>query len=490
VKRCVSRFRVSRRHYKPEYLPVGYCLIFQEPELFLSEKYINQAEKYVFRSKKYIFPSLIYIFLAGKHIFPAGEYVNLSLIYVFLSSAHLKRASSRRLILWRCPSNWALMPTPVFPGLDCLALGLEAPLQYEMRPLACGLLSNPTGAARDGRPALAVCREAGLDVRALFSPEHGPRADLEGNVESGRMGDLPVHSLYGATRRPTPEMLEGLDAVLCDLQDVGARFYTYSSTLFHLLEEAMARGIIVVVLDRPNPLGGIQIEGPIIEEELRSFIGLAPLPVKHGMTMGELARYFVRWKNLDESLLRVAKVSGWSRNQTWPDTQLTWRQPSPNLPDYQSAAWYPGLALLEFSGVSVGRGTHAPFQILAAPWLNASRMRHELEAVFQGEDISFQTLEVTPTRATFEGECCAAIRFDCPCGFPARPVEFGMRVMVALRRAHPDFSRASWDKAGQLLGSKRVLQLLWDGDLEAALEISRAEAKSFEAERQGVLLYE
>jgi len=382
------------------------------------------------------------------------------------------------------------MPTPVMSGLDCLALGLQAPLRNELRPLRLGLLSNPTGAARDGRPALAVCREAGLDVRALFSPEHGPRADLEGNVESGRMGELPLHSLYGATRRPTPEMLEGLDAVLCDLQDVGARFYTYSSTLFHLLEEAIARGVIVVVLDRPNPLGGVNIEGPIIEENLRSFIGLAPLPITHGMTMGELARFFVRWKGLDASFLRVAKVRGWSRNQTWPDTKLTWHQPSPNLPDFQSAAWYPGLALLEFSGVSVGRGTEAPFQILAAPWLDASRMQQELKGVLESENISFQTLEVTPTRATFEGERCAAIRFDCAGGFPARPVEWGMRVMAALRRAHPDFARDSWDKAGQLLGSKRVLSLLWEGDLEAALEIARAEARDFEQERRGVLLYE
>jgi len=382
------------------------------------------------------------------------------------------------------------MPTPVTPGLDCLALGLEAPLQYEMSSLHCGLLSNPTGTARDGRSALAVCREAGFDIRALFSPEHGPRADREGSVESGQIGDLPVHSLYGATRRPTPAMLDGLDAVLCDLQDVGARFYTYSSTLFHLLEEAIPRGILVVVLDRPNPLGGLNIEGPIIEENLRSFIGLAPLPVTHGMTMGELARFFVKGKNLDESLLRVVEVRGWKRNQTWPDTYLTWRQPSPNLPDFQSAAWYPGLALLEFSGVSVGRGTDAPFQILAAPWLDAPRMQRELEAVLQGEGISFQTLEVTPTRATFEGQTCAAIRFDCAGGLPARPVEFGMRVMAALRRAHPDFARDSWDKAGPLLGSKRVLGLLWEGDLEAALGIARADTRSFEVERRGVLGYE
>jgi uncharacterized protein YbbC (DUF1343 family) len=378
--------------------------------------------------------------------------------------------------------------TSVSPGLDSLAL--EPQLLAELRSLRCGLLSNPTGAAINGTSALQVCRELGLNVCALFSPEHGPRADREGTIESGHEGELPVHSLYGAARRPTPEMLAGLDAVLCDLQDVGARFYTYSSTLFHLLEEALPRGIHVVVLDRPNPLGGLQIEGPLIEEGLRSFIGYAPLPVTHGMTMGELARFFVRWRGLDESLLRVAKVRGWTRGQKWPQTGLMWRQPSPNLPDFKSAGWYPGLALLEFSGLSVGRGTPAPFQILAAPWLDVKRIVNALEEALSETNITFQTLEVVPTRATFEGEKCVGVRFDCAEGIPLQPVEFGMRVMAALRRAHPDFSRESWNKAEQLLGSKRVLELLWNGQLDGALEIARSDARDFERARREFLIYD
>ncbi len=378
---------------------------------------------------------------------------------------------------------------PVFPGLDCLARGLEPELTDELRPLRCALLSNPTGASLNGKAALDVCRELGLNIRALFSPEHGPRADREGAIDSGTEGNLPVHSLYGTTRRPTLAMLDGLDAVVCDLQDVGARFYTYSSTLFHLLEEAVPRGITVVVLDRPNPLGGLQVEGPLIEPDLRSFIGYAPLPITHGLTMGELCRFFVRWRGSDESRLRVVKVRGWTRDQTWPRTGLAWRQPSPNLPDFRSASWYPGLALLEFSGLSVGRGTGAPFQVLAAPWLDAPAMTRALEPTLRGTNISFEQLEVVPTRAAFEGELCNAIRFDCADGVPDKPVEFGMRVMASLRTAHPDFSREAWDKAGQLLGSKRVLELLWNGNLDAALEVARAQARGFEWEREGVLLY-
>ena len=350
------------------------------------------------------------------------------------------------------------MTSPVTPGLDALRAHAHPDLERQLRQKKSALLFNPTGAARDGTSAFEVCRELAIPLVALFSPEHGPRGDREGSVESSTMDDLPVHSLYGATRRPTPEMLAGIEVIVCDLQDVGARFYTYPSTVFHVLEEALPRGIEVVVLDRPNPLGGLDVEGPIVEPDLRSFIGLAPLPVTHGLTMGELARFFARWKELDESLLAVVPVQGWTRSQKWPHTGLTWRQPSPNLPDFESASWYPGLALLEFSGVSVGRGTDAPFQILAAPWLDFGRMEAALARYLEGTQIGFHLVEVVPTRATFEGEKCNGIFFG---GVPVAPVEFGMRVMAALRRAHPDFSPELWRKAGQLLGSKRVLDLLW-----------------------------
>ncbi len=387
------------------------------------------------------------------------------------------------------PLKLGAMISSVTPGLDVLRAGLVPALERELKGQKCALLFNPTGAALDGTSALHVCRERGIELVSLFSPEHGPRGDKEGDIESSTEGPLPVHSLYGATRRPTPEMLDGLETILCDLQDVGARFYTYSSTIFHILEEALPRGIRVVILDRPNPLGGEAIEGPIIDDELRSFIGYAPLPVTHGLTMGELARFFARWRGLDESLISVVTVQNWKRAQTWPQTGLTWRQPSPNLPDFRSAAWYPGLALLEFSGVSVGRGTPAPFQILAAPWLNYSAMHKALGGILEGSDISFERVEVTPTRATFEGEPCLGVRFDCELGIPSHPVEFGLRVMAALRRAHPDFSPELWRKAGQLLGSKRVLDALWNGDLDTALEIARADGENFKHEREVILLY-
>ena len=197
------------------------------------------------------------------------------------------------------------MTSSVTPGLDALRSHAHPDLADRLRQKKCALLFNPTGAALDGTSAFDVCRELEISLVALFSPEHGPRGDREGNVESSTLDNLPVHSLYGATRRPTPEMLAGIEVIVCDLQDVGARFYTYPSTVFHVLEEAIARGIEVVVLDRPNPLGGLTVEGPVVEADLRSFIGYAPLPVTHGLTMGELARFFAAWKELDAALLTV-----------------------------------------------------------------------------------------------------------------------------------------------------------------------------------------
>lgn len=377
------------------------------------------------------------------------------------------------------------MPT-VLPGLDALLGGYETSISDFLRPKKLGLLTNQTGLTLSNRAAIEVLRESGFNILALFSPEHGPQGILEGTIDSSRLSDgTPVHSLYGQTRRPTPEMLSGLDAIVCDLQDVGARFYTYAATIFEVMEACAPLGITVVVLDRPNPLGGETIEGPLIDDHLMSFIGPAPLPVTHGMTMGELALFYRGWKGLDVEV-QISQIQGWDRNQKWPQTGLEWRRPSPNLPDYQSAAWYPGLCLLEFSGVSVGRGTEAPFQILGAPDFEAHKF---LECFAPNAEIEAVALEFTPSHAVFEGEKCAGVRFTCKEELPMRPVEFGLRVMAALRASHPDFSREKWDKAAGLLGSRLVLDWLWGGELERSLAKSRADAEVFQERREAFLLY-
>ena len=373
------------------------------------------------------------------------------------------------------------------PGLDALARGFEPDLETFLRARRVGLVTNPTGTTIDEKPALEILRDLQIPVQALFSPEHGFRADQEGNIASGFVDALPVHSLYGATRRPTPEMLADLDAVVFDLQDVGARFYTYSSTLFHLLEACAEANIAVVVLDRPNPLGD-GIEGPGIEPELFSFIGLAPIPVRHGMTLGELAHFFVSWKKLDVEL-HVVQIRDWKRNQRWNSTKLKWRRPSPNLPDFRAAAWYPGLCLLEFSDVSVGRGTPAPFQILAALWLRPTELMEAMPAI---SGLKCAEVGVTPTHAVFAGEKCRGVRFsfvdedhDIP-----NPVAFGLSAMNALRRSHPELSRESWDKAAPLVGSRAVLEQLWNDDIDNVLIKAKNDAEIFRRQRAPFLIYD
>lgn len=370
---------------------------------------------------------------------------------------------------------------PVLPGLDALALPHNAALCARLRAAKLGLLTNPTGVTRDGQSALSVLRALGCDVAALFSPEHGPLADREGAIDSGESNGLPVHSLYGATRRPTPAMLDGLDAIVVDLQDVGARFYTYASTLFGLLEECESHQIAVVILDRPNPLGGA-CEGPLIDEDLQSFVGAAPLPVTHGMTLGELAHWFVAHKNLATEI-HVARVENWRRSMRWPQTELEWRRPSPNLPDFVAAVWYPGLCLLEFCDFCVGRGTDTPFQILGAPTFDAPAF----VALWQDDAIAARAIEIVPAHAKFAGQLCVAVRFEgAP---PVAPVAFGLKVMATLRATRAAWPREDFDKAAQLVGSHRVIEALWNGNLGAALEIARADAEKWEATRAEYLIY-
>ena len=369
---------------------------------------------------------------------------------------------------------------PAIPGLDALAH--NSALLAQLRDKRLGLLTNPTGVTRDGTPALNVLRALNLNVVALFSPEHGPRADREGDIESGRSAeDLPIHSLYGATRRPTPAMLDGLDAIIIDLQDVGARFYTYAATMFHLIEACAPRGIAIVILDRPNPLGGA-CEGPIIEPDLQSFVGVAALPVTHGLTLAELALWFNETANLDADI-QFCAVQGWKREQLWPQTELKWRRPSPNLPDFQAAAWYPGLCLLEFCDFCVGRGTPAPFQILAAPDFPSA----EFLALWRNETIAATPIEIVPTHAKFAGENCAGVRFAGD--FPRAPVAFGLEVMATLRASHPHWPRADFDKAAQLVGSRAVMQALWNGDLASALALARRDGLAWKVGRVPFLIY-
>ena len=383
--------------------------------------------------------------------------------------------------------------TAVLPGLDTLLYEANHEVLLALRGRRIALLTNHTGRTRQNSDTLSALRALNLDVCALLSPEHGIEGTREGEIASSQTEDaLPIFSLYGKTRRPTTEMLRDIEVLVCDLQDVGARFYTYASTLAHCMEECAARGIAVVVLDRPNPLGGEMIEGPLIDENARSFIGYLNVPIRHGMTLGELALLFKSDADLNIEL-HVAQMRGWKRELFWPQTDLHWPVPSPNLPDFQSALWYPGICLLEFSQVSVGRGTGAPFQIIGAPWIGAAGVLATLkrEPIFT-ENFRAEVIEFTPTRGEHSGVLCHGLKFQTQnSNFASQTfVPLGLLLLSVLHRTQPqEFDDEKLRAALPLLGASGVLQKLREGEIQTATEIANHDAEKFRTRREPFLLY-
>ncbi len=331
-----------------------------------------------------------------------------------------------------------------------------------------GVVCNHTAVLPDGRHLLdALAAAAPGTLRAVFTPEHG----LTGAAAAGRAvsdtarGGLPVYSLFGATRKPTPAMLRGIDVLIVDLQDVGARYYTYVSTLALCMEAAAAQRIRLVVLDRPNPVGGLAVEGPVLDTALRSFVGLLPVPVRHGMTIGELARAAAgeRWIRGADSLdLHVVPMRGWKRAMFYDDTGLPWVAPSPNIPDLATALVYPGMCLVEASSASEGRGTSSPFLQTGAPDTDAAALRRVLKEL-RLPGVSFDTTSFTPaTNASLPkhaGRLCTGVRLLVTDRLRFRPVLTGAAVLYAFTAVRaPGFETTAFlDRlAGESVFARRV----------------------------------
>jgi uncharacterized protein YbbC (DUF1343 family) len=300
------------------------------------------------------------------------------------------------------------MARRVRPGIEVL-LTRPGPV----RGLRLGLVANPASITPDLVPAgTALGRNPETDLRALFGPEHGISANAQDLVEVGSARDpasgLPVHSLYGKTRVPTARMLAGLDAVLVDLQDVGSRYYTYIYTMQHVLEACAREGKRVVVLDRPNPLGGEVVDGNVLEPEYRSFVGMHPLAVRHGMTIGELALMFREELDLDVDL-RVVRMRGWRRRVHFEGTGLPWVLPSPNMPTIDTAFVYPGGCLIEGTNLSEGRGTTRPFELVGAPWLDGHALAGALEKE-RLDGVGFRPVAFTPTFHKHADRLCRGVQ--------------------------------------------------------------------------------
>jgi len=283
-----------------------------------------------------------------------------------------------------------------------------------------------------------------VKVKALLAPQHGLFGETQHNmIEWEDFRDpstgLPVYSLYGKSRKPLPYMLEGIDGIVVDLQDVGSRYYTYIWTLYLVMESALENGKFVVVLDRPNPIGGLEIEGPVLKEAYSSFVGLKPLPVRHGMTIGEIALLF-KGEYLRDINLFVLKMENWSRNYFWEDTGLEWVNPSPNMPSEKTALLYPGMCLLEATNVSEGRGTTRPFEILGAPFINPYELVEALEN-YSLEGVYFRPLYFIPTFNKFAGEKCGGLQIHIRDKKALKPFKIGVVIIKVIKELYPDHFR-------------------------------------------------
>jgi uncharacterized protein YbbC (DUF1343 family) len=353
---------------------------------------------------------------------------------------------------------------PVLSGIDVLRAEGFARLKGKR----LGLVTNHTGLARDGATTIDLLFNA-PDVRlvSLFSPEHGIRGILDANVEStvDEKTKLPIHSLYGETRRPTPGMLEGIDTMVIDLQDIGARFYTYMTTMAYVMEEAAKAGIEVVVLDRPNPIGGVRIEGPMLDSEQLSFVGYMPMPVRHGLTLGELAQLF-NAENKIGAKLTVVTARNWRREAWFDETGLPWVNPSPNMRNLIQATLYPGIGAFEGTNLSVGRGTDTPFEQIGAPWIDGVALAEALNAR-RIPGIRFYPVRFTPTASKFANEACQGVFAIVTDREALRPVRVGVEIAAALHKLHG--ARFELERSDRLFGSKDGISRIRAGEDPAAV---------------------
>ena len=332
--------------------------------------------------------------------------------------------------------------SPVTPGLERFVAGAGDALG--LRHGRLGLVVHPASVTRGLTLAPDALRAAGFDLRALFGPQHGARGDKQDNmIESDHYADpvtgLPVHSLYGEVRKPTPEMLDGLDALLFDLQDVGVRVYTFVWTMALAMEACAEAGIRFVVLDRPNPIGGARREGPVLRPGFESFVGLHPVPLRHGLTCGEMARWLKRERDVDCDLA-VVRAHGWERRMSWPDTGLPWVMPSPNLPTPDSCAVYPGMVLLEGTNLSEGRGTTRPFELFGAPWLDPATLVARL-ARARLPGVALRPCHFEPTFQKHAGRLCGGAQLHVTDPGAFQPVRTAVEILVAARALAPhDFA--------------------------------------------------
>lgn len=368
-----------------------------------------------------------------------------------------------------------------------------------------GIITNQTALLANGTHLVDALYNSDFRIKivALFGPEHGIRGDAKaGEVVENGIDDktqAPIYSLYGKNKKPTKEMLKGVDVLIFDMQDVGARFYTYLSTLYYSMQAAAENKIPIIVLDRPNPIGGNYVDGPIRQDSLSSFVGIAPIPIAHGMTFGELANYFNDENLLGNNLhamLEVLKIKNWKRNYFFNDLNLPWIKPSPNITDLETAIVYPGICLIEGTNISEGRGTEKPFLNIGAPFIKAKQLLNELRK-FKITGITFSEISFTPkdipnvaANSKYKDNLCHGISIHVTDKTKVESVKFGITLLYVLHKLYPkEFSFK--EKSFELLSgdSKIRKQLLMNISPKQIFKSYQKELSNFKEIRNKYLLY-
>lgn len=370
-------------------------------------------------------------------------------------------------------------------GIDVLEEQDFAPLHGKR----VGLITNQTGVDSAGRRTIDVLSHApGVKLVALFSPEHGIAGRMDDKVTNSldSATGLPIYSLYGESRRPPAEMFANLDAVVYDIQDAGVRFYTYVTTMGYCMEQAAKQHIAFFVLDRPDILGGEAIEGPMLDADKTSFVAYFAMPVRFGMTLGELAQMFNAENRIGVDL-HVIAMRNWQRNETYYETGLGWIAPSPNLRTTRAAFPYPGIEILQAGGVSVGRGTETPFELFGAPWIHSDELLAELERRHI-PGLKIASTQFTPTSALYKGEKCEGVALTVTDGNSFRSMLMGLEIIAALHKLYPqNFDIA---KTIELLGSQSTVDALERGvDPRAIVASWSGELDRFRKMREKYLIY-
>lgn len=408
-----------------------------------------------------------------------------SLLVLFLVLTQLCSASPGSTTKKKSTGSSAPRAGRVQTGLDVLVAQKFAPL----RGKHVGIITNHTGLDSQGKSTIDLLTHApGLTVVAIFSPEHGLAGRLDEKVSStrDRSSGLPVYSLYGETRRPTDEMLQGIDALVFDIQDAGVRFYTYTATMGYCMEEAAKRNIAFFVLDRPNPLGGEIIEGPVLDPDKTDFVAYFPMPVRYGLSIGELAQFFNAENHVNADL-HVIAMKNWHRNYYFASTGLRWIPPSPNLRTLKGAIVYPGLEILQSAGVSVGRGTETPFEEFGAPWMEGDKVAAALNAAHL-PGLKFVSQPFIPVSDLYAGRRCGGVGVRIGDRAVVRSMTLSVIIASILQKLYPQNFAVS--KTITLLGNAETVQKLRDGATAAEIVSAwQPSLSDFDKTRRRYFLY-